>query len=263
MFGTQTIERSDPFVADLIATRSGRENLTTADLVGELVLRPLARARREATTQLIVIAGGAASGKSTLALNMSRTLTEQDVPSAIVSSDDFVRGDRGERHDREKKGMPPEVKYNFDEMRRIVGTVCANQDSDRTVEAPQYDAHTGLAIDGERRRLISKVNVLIVEGDMLGEKGAMPQDLFPGEAYNPLALYMHVSDEERLRRRVLRDMQQRNGHGQTPEDIVNSFERRQDTQHLPYTLPYASAANTIVTFAAANNNASLYDIYSL
>jgi uridine kinase len=267
MYVLSAAERSEPFVASLIQSRAeaGGEGLTAADLVGELALPTLVRDPREMATQVIVVAGGAASGKSTLAEALSGTFTEHDVSSAIISSDDFVRGDRGDRRRWEIADKPPEYKYDFRQMRRAIGAVCANQDPGRIIEVSKYDAHTGLAIDGERRRRIPKVDVLIVEGDMLGEKGQSPQVLYPECTYKPLTLYLHVPDEERLGRRVARDMQYRQGHGETPEVIADSFERRQITQHIPYTLTYASGADAILTPAANRTgyDAQTYDMYTM
>jgi uridine kinase len=243
-----TTEWSEPLVSSLVQSRAETswEGLTAADLVGGFAVSGLVRAPRGMGTQLVVVTGGAASGKSTLAEGMSSKLAEQDISSAIVSSDDFVRWDRGERRRRESARMQPEDKYDFDQMRRAIGAICANQDPDRTVEIPKYDSRTGLAVDGTRRRYIPSVDVLIVEGDMLGEQGETPQALYPEHAYMPSTLYVHVPDRDRLNRRIERDMRQRNGHGETPEAIASSFERRQVTQHLPYTLTYASAADVIL-----------------
>jgi uridine kinase len=108
------------------------------------------------------------------------------------------------------------------------------------------------------------VDVLIVEGDMLGEQGRTPRDLYNKHVYNPQSLYIHVPDEERLRRRVERDMQQRNGQGETPLDVIESFEHRQTTQHVPYTLGYAAAANAIIMPAheQPNNGPHTYDMFT-
>lgn len=259
------VEHSEPFIHELIQNRAetGWEGVTTADLVSDFAIPTLLCDPRGKATQLIIIAGGAASGKSTLAENIAHELADRGTTSAIISSDDFVRWDRGERHRRETAGMSPEDKYDFFEMRRAIGAICANQDFDRSIEVPQYDPHTGLAIDGEHRRRIPKIDVLIAEGDMMGGQGVLPQDLYPNHTFKPLSLYVHVPDEVRLARRVERDLLKRNAQGATPQDIANSFERRQTMQHLPYTLTYAAAADVILTPPAerTSNGAHAYDMY--
>ena len=261
-----TIERSEPFIANLLQSReTGWEGLTTADVAGELALSAMVYDPFRTDARLLVITGGAASGKSTLAEAVSNKLAQQDVPSAVISSDDYVRGDRGSRRRWEANGMRPDGKYDFRTLRRAIGAVCANRDPRQVIELPQYDPHTGLAIDGSRKRQIPMVDVLIIEGDMLGEAGASHQSLYPEATYKPQAVYLHVPDEERLRRRVERDMRDRNGHGETPDVIADSFEHRQRTQHLPYTLRYASVANAILTPAANGSpyGDPTYDMYTM
>ena len=262
---TPAIEYSDPFIDGLLSHfgEPVQEGLTTAKVMGELAIPTLVTDPDEVAIQLVVITGGAAGGKSTLANDMAAELRTQDIDSAVIRTDDFVLWDRQERHRREQAGMRPEAKYAFYEMRRAIGAICANQDPDRTVAVPQYDSHTGLAVDGALRRHIPKVGVLIVEGDMLGEHGVTPQDLYPSNASNPRTLYVHVSDEERLRRRVVRDMAERNGYGASAHSIVDSFMHRQATQHRPYTLQYAPTADAILKPASDNASYGIqtYDMH--
>lgn len=265
--GTATIaEHSGPVIDDLIRTRAenGWLGVTALHLVRDHFIPDSACDPDDVNARLIVVAGGAASGKSTLAKNVARALAGQDKTSAIISSDDFVRLDRTKRHKLEASGMLPDEKYDFDEMRRAIGAICTNHEPGRMVEVPQYDSHTGLAIDGPFRRLIPKVDILIVEGDMLGERGARPSDLCPNLPQLPLTVYAHVPDTKRLARRVKRDLLKRNEQGATEEEVIASFVRRQETQHLPYTLTYASAADIITTPPVVEGDQSrgVYDMYT-
>ncbi|HSX32612.1 MAG TPA: hypothetical protein VLF43_05090 [Candidatus Saccharimonadales bacterium] len=126
--------------------------------------------------------------------------------------------------------------------------ICSNRDQDTYITAPKYDAYSGKALDSDKHRFIPPVSILIVEGDVLSERGVMPSALHPGEdiAAKLETVYLHVPDAARLERRLRRDMEHRNGHGETPEVIARNFESRQRTQHLPYTLRYAAVADYIV-----------------
>jgi uridine kinase len=147
----------------------------------------------------------------------------------------------------EAGGEGPDTKYDFGYMRAIIRAVCANRDPERHVVAPKYDATTGKALASDRRRYIPPVDMLIIEGDMLGEHGVAPDALYPDDLdLDAKTLYLHLPDTERLAYRVNRDMEHRNGHGETPEIIADNFESRQLKQHLPYTLGYAAAADCIV-----------------
>jgi uridine kinase len=244
-----TTEWSEPVIAELIENRAeyGLEDVDASDVVKHFAVPGLVYDPRGRATQLMVIAGGAASGKSTLAGEMAQHIADHGTTSAIISTDDYVRWGRQERHRREAKGMPPEAKYDFDTLRKTIGAICTNRTAGQTIEVPKYNSHTGLALDGDDWRVIPPVDVLIVEGDMLGEQGAQPYDLYPDNAYNPVALYVHAPDKVRLARRIGRDLVERNAQGAAPQDITNSFERRQFTQHLPYTLTYAETADVILT----------------
>ena len=247
-YGVSTTERSDPIVGELLRERSVEAHtaLTPNELLGKLVVP--GEIDEQHTTKLLVIAGGAASGKSTLAKAMQDTLTEQGIPTGLISSDDFVKGDRGDRRAWEQEDRSPDYKYNFDYMRTIIRAICDNRYENRYIHAPKYDAHSGKALESNRSRSIPRVGLLIIEGDVLGEQGVMPDALYPENTPDTDAqlLYLHLPDAHRLAYRVERDMKHRNGHGETPDSIVASFENRQRTQHLPYTLGYAAAANAIV-----------------
>jgi len=258
------IEHSEPFINGIIERRAeaGWEGLNAADIIGELALYRQIADSRGLATNLLVIAGGAASGKSTLAASMSAELAARGTSSAIISSDDFVRWDRAKRHRLERIGLlPPDAKYDFFSLRQAIGAVCANQHPSLLVGLPQYDSHTGLAASGSKRQFIPAVNTLIVEGDMLGEQGKTPQDLYASSAYRPRTVYIHVPDEERLKRRVARDITERNAQGAVRQDIVDSFEHRQKSQHIPYTLTYAETADAIVR--PMPDNPGLYEMYTM
>jgi uridine kinase len=265
--GFATTERSGLHIARLQHGPHVKAStaLTPEALVGRII--PFDKLGKDALIKTVLVVGGAASGKSTLARAMQDVLAARHVVTAVMSSDDYLRGDRGMRRTWEADGRSPDEKYDFDYMRAVIDAVRTNRDARRHVIAPKYDAKTGLALGSNRRRYIPPVGVLIVEGDMLGERGSMPDELFTANDFadDPHAIYLHVPDTRRLALRLERDMQHRNGHGETTDIIVANFEQRQLTQHLPYTLGYAAVSDSIVQPAVQTMNDGMlrYDLWQM
>src|SRR5689334_14759565 len=101
-------ERSDAYIAELVSERlrAFSPALTPQALLG--CLKVSAQVQKPDAPRLLLLAGGAASGKSTLAQAMQEGLARQAVTAAIISSDDYLRGDRGMRRSWEKAGHDPE-----------------------------------------------------------------------------------------------------------------------------------------------------------
>jgi len=93
---------------------------------------------------------------------------------------------------------------------------------------------------------VAPVSLLIIEGDF--------QPLEDPD----LIIYLHVDDRIRLRNRIQRDMERR---GATDvRAIVDNFNMRQQTQHLPYTLPVANAAHVLLCTEVVENESYRYDV---
>ena len=73
-------------------------------------------------------------------------------------------------------------------------------------------------------------------------------------------IYLHVSDDVRLRNRIKRDLSER---GSTiPAEITANFNLRQKLQHIPYTRTYACSADLLLLVRAADLTSSYEYKYS-
>lgn len=217
-------------------------NLTEDQAVTQIA--EILRAIKKPETKVIALVGGPASGKGTLAALLQENLHS----AAIISTDDYVRGDRRFRREEiEHKGGDPILKYNFDFLKEQVKQIAALRE-DQTIGVPQYDEITGIAIGPDPvsppdtntySKKIGRVDYLMIEGD-----------------FQPLSrekldylIYLDVSDEVRLANRIHRDLQERGEHEE--QKIRDNFELRQRTQFIPHTLPNKEQADMVIEVKAA------------
>ncbi len=185
-------------------------------------------------TRLISLVGGAASGKTTLSIELVDSLRQQGIAADSIGTDDYVIGDREYRRTH-LEGKEPKAKYDFGYMNKLIDTIVANHGQAGEVAVPTYNQATGVAIaEGEAnyQHKIASVEALIIEGD------------FPEVAKPDLTIYLHVDDNLRLSNRLNRDLQHRSATDAAK--IEENFNQRQALQHVPYTLPAAALANIVV-----------------
>lgn len=190
-------------------------------------------AQRNGGVQVVSLVGGAGSGKTTLAQDLIRALSDIGLVADVISTDDYNIGDRAWRWERFEgdEVRDPMGKWDFDFMNAKIEAIRKGQ----VVKVPTYNQATGLAIDeGEESYTheVVSVDVLIVEGDMFRVSNS------------DLTLYLDVSDEQRLQNRIDRDLRHRNGADSAT--VVSSFALRQRNQHIPYTLPAIRSADFVI-----------------
>lgn len=228
--------------------------LFKSDLDSEQVTGILAEAVHsppDEKTKIITVAGGAASGKSTLAQSLLDSLLQSGIKADRIETDDFVRGDRAWRreHVESKTDVNATAKYDFVLMNQKIEAITANTNPATTVGIPTYNQATGLAIDeGEinYQHQVGPVNALIVTQD------------FDAVDTPSLAFYLHVPDVKRLENRVKRDVVARGGDPQTTTD---NFNLRQNTQHVPHTLPLLTKADYVIDMVSSAGDNWLFDLY--
>ena len=220
----------------------GEQNISKKALVKRLT--EMIEPEHSGETKVVVLAGGAASGKSTLTQSLLEHLANKDIPADTISSDDYNLGDRISRQLKFEGDNPahPLEKWNLAFMNSQIAAIRKSKATGSITRVPTYDQTTGVAVDlGQENytHQISPVSVLIVEGDMV-------------QVDNPDAsFYLHLNDHQRLHNRLVRDVKNRGGDN---ERTKASFWHRHHSQHLPYTLPLARNSDIIIIINATEDN---------
>lgn len=225
--------------------------LTAADLDQKQAVAKVAqaiRAIKSDETVVIAFIGGAACGKTVVVDALKSELRG----AAVLSTDDYVVGDRKYRHER-LDNQNPLAKYKPELMNEQIEEI-KHLSAREFVMVPERDEFTGIALDVGREnypRKIKKTKYLVVEGDFLFYK-------------NPdYIVYMDVPDDIRKENRLARDMISRNESDR--EDIAANFDLRQKTQHKVYTEPVRDIADMILDVKAVagtgNNYVYRYNVF--
>ena len=178
--------------------------------------------------RVIGIAGGTASGKTTVAEALQRALGDRAV--TIV-------------HDRYYRDLPAAYRhdpstYNFDHPDAL-DTDRLVHDVDRLragapVDLPRYDfAKHARAPDPDR---VDPRPILIVEGILVLGHGALRSRF-------DLRVFVETPDDLRLMRRIRRDVAER---GRTWDDVLVQYERTVRPMHLQHVEPTRAFADLVL-----------------
>uniref|UniRef100_A0A0B6ZG05 uridine/cytidine kinase n=1 Tax=Arion vulgaris TaxID=1028688 RepID=A0A0B6ZG05_9EUPU len=194
---------------------------------------------------LIGVAGGTASGKSTVCSKIMEQLGQQSVLEhnrrvTIISQDSFYRELTPEEHKKASRG-----EYNFDHpdafnvelMRKVLMDV---KDGKR-VELTAYDyvAHQRIS---EATTVIHSADVVLFEGILVFYFPEI-RDLFN------MRLFVDTDPDTRLSRRVLRDTEER---GRDLEQILNQYMTLVKPAFEEFCLPTKKYADVIIPRGADN-----------
>lgn len=197
------------------------------------------------TTPILTgIAGGSGSGKTTLAKGL-RELTA-DSGSVVLSQDDYYLG------------LPDGVTaagYNFDDpaaldLDRLAADLVALK-AGRAVRRPVYDFSRHCRADVEQET--APTRLIIVEGLFLFALPAL-RDLFD------LRFFVDVPAEERLRRRMLRDVEDR---GRSEAEIRDQWERQVEPMYVRHILPTRGSAHFVLNLPHPDDRAYSEQVVSL
>jgi uridine kinase len=184
---------------------------------------------------LIGIAGGTASGKSTLARRIARALT--DTRCATVSQDNYYR---------DLSGLSVEARaaVNFDHPESIDALLFAEHlrelRAGRAVTAPRYDfAHHARLSEGE---VIEPRPVILVEGILVFVFPEVVEQL-------DVKIYVHTPDDIRLARRVQRDITER---GRDVDGVLQQYLHTVRPMHETYGHDSRRQADLIVPGSGDN-----------
>ncbi|MHA6287758.1 uridine kinase [Maricaulis sp. CAU 1757] len=188
------------------------------------------------SSSLIAIVGGSASGKTRLAHSLARQLAALD--AYVIKEDDYYV-DAGNL-----PGFDP-LQFNFDEPAAkdhdLLRHHLAQLKSGQVVDAPRYDftTHCRCATSIE----CAPAPVIVVEGLHLL---ATPELA----ALFDLSVYVDACQETRFRRRLARDIAERD---RTPQFVRDQFDSLVQPMHVAHVEPQKQNADLVIENMGAPN----------
>lgn len=171
---------------------------------------------------LIAVAGGSASGKTTL-VEAVRAITA----AAVLEQDGYYR-DLSALSPAERQAINFDAPDALDlaRLEQDAGRLCAGE----AVAAPCYDftTHTRLS----RVTPVSPAPVIVLTGLHVCWLGLCSR--------RALKVYLHTPDRERFRRRMIRDLAER---GRTPEEVRERWHRWVLPMHYRWVVPQRARAD--------------------
>lgn len=178
---------------------------------------------------LIALSGGSGSCKTTVANALVPALAP--LRAYVLSEDDYYRDFSGE------PAFDPAT-ANFDHIdARDHAALIADLDAlarGETISHPLYD-FTRHARRAERRR-VPPIDVLLLEGLHLLHDPALRQRF-------ALSVYLHVPDDVRLGRRLLRDIRER---GRDVDEVIGRYLGTVRPMHYAFTEPARTQAHMVL-----------------
>ncbi|KAL8562413.1 Uridine-cytidine kinase 2-B [Nucella lapillus] len=200
---------------------------------------------------LIGVAGGTASGKSSVCSKIMEQLGQAQVDNHqrqvyIISQDSFYRNLTPEEHQRAVAG-----KFNFDHPdafdMELMSQTLKDIAAGKTVEIPSYDyvSHkrmVSVQCRGDTGQLVYPADVVLLEGILVF--------YFP-ELRNMfhMKLFVDTDPDTRLSRRVLRDIQER---GRNLEKILSQYTSLVKPAFEEFCQPTKKYADVIIPRGADN-----------
>lgn len=178
---------------------------------------------------IIGIAGGTGSGKTTVVNQIVKEFANDDV--GIISQDSYYK-------DNKHLSLEERAKINFDHPRAIDFDLLYEHltklKKGETIEQPVYSfvqhTRTGDTILTHPRK------VMIVEGILIFNDKRL-RDLFD------VKIYVHADSDERLIRRVRRDINER---GRTVDEVLSRYQSTLKPMHEQFIEPTKAYADLII-----------------
>ena len=178
---------------------------------------------------IIGIAGGTGSGKTTVVNQIIQSFGNDDV--GIISQDSYYK-------DNKHLSLEERAKINFDHPRAIDFDLLYKHltllKQNKTINQPVYSfvqhTRTGDTISTNPRK------VMIVEGILIFNDKRI-RDIFD------VKIYVHADSDERLIRRIRRDIQER---GRSVEEVLNRYQTTLKPMHEQFIEPTKAYADLII-----------------
>tara|TARA_B100001996_G_scaffold270006_1_gene211201 strand:+ start:60 stop:677 length:618 start_codon:yes stop_codon:yes gene_type:complete len=180
--------------------------------------------------KIIAISGGSGSGKTTLAKNIMTLFGEKECE--IISQDNYYI-DLSKKFDHDGGSL------NFDHPDMLefslLATHLKNLKEKKEVHIPTYDFSTHSR--KKETKKISPAKIILVDGILILNSKEL-FDLFD------LKIFIDVSDNLRLERRMFRDINERE---RTLEGVINQWENQVLPMHKKYVETSSKFANIIIS----------------
>ena len=185
---------------------------------------------------LIGIAGGSASGKTTIAQCLKEEF-EQTRSVVIIREDDYYK-------DQSQKTMAERVKTNYDHPFAFDHALMIEQIdaqlAGQAIEKPVYDfvQHTRSTVT----EVIEPCDVVVLEGLFVLEEPELRKRL-------NIKVYVDTDADIRFIRRLLRDVEER---GRTLQSVVNQYTETVRVMHEQFIEPSKRYADVIIPEGGSN-----------
>jgi len=195
---------------------------------------------------IIGIAGGTGSGKTTVVQQILRNLNTENV--LVISQDNYYRN-------HPQLSFDERVKINFDHPRSIDFELLTEHvkllKNGHTVEQPVYSFITHNRT--EETILTHPKDVIILEGILVMTHPEL-RDLFD------LKIFVHADSDERLIRRIQRDIQER---GRDLPEVLNRYRSTLKPMHEQFIEPSKNHADIIIPNMKKQNDPAIQVIATL
>lgn len=189
---------------------------------------------------IIGIAGGTGSGKTTVVRNILHNLNTENV--LVLSQDNYYK-------DHQELSFDEREKINFDHPRSIDFELLTRHVQDlkngETIEQPMYSFITHSRTT--ETIITHPKEVIIVEGILIFTNPEL-RDLFD------LKIFVHADSDERLIRRIRRDIQER---GRDLEEVLGRYRTTLKPMHEQFIEPSKIHADIIVPNMKKKNEAAI------
>lgn len=193
---------------------------------------------------MIGVAGGTASGKSTVCEKIRRLVVKEDEENGrqiiTLSQDSFYRDLTSKESEQARKGM-----FNFDHPdafdHQLMLKILKDIQSGKSTQVPVYDFKMNSRVDGEFVS-IHPSDVVLLEGILVFYNKEV-RDLFD------MKLFVDTDADTRLARRVLRDIEER---GRDLENVLFQYTNLVKPAFEEFCLPTKKHADVIIPRGADN-----------
>lgn len=187
---------------------------------------------------IIGIAGGTASGKTTVARKIIQTLPGET--GALIDLDSYYK-DLGNLpiEERKKQNFDHPESFDFDLLAEHMAQIRAGQ----AIQKPVYsfEQHTRL----QETETVQPAQVIIVEGILVLSHPAL-RDLLD------VKIYVDTDDDVRLSRRLSRDIKER---GRTFDGVIDQYFNTVRPMHIHFIEPTKRFADIIIPNGGSNDAA--------